>query len=90
VNNANARPTIRRTANSAHAHGPRRRQSRWALWALVFPLFFLAIISMGVYFMFHRKMEFFRPGHESGLPDSTVQRTVALRTDDPSWGVFPR
>lgn len=51
---------------------PRRRRERWALAALLFPLFFTAVVGTGVYLMFHRQLGFFRPAHATGSRDSAA------------------
>ena len=34
---------------------------RWAIAALLFPLFFCAVVGVGVYLMFHRNLGYFKP-----------------------------
>jgi hypothetical protein len=46
-----------------------RRRRRWAIGAMLFPLFFTTVIAIGLIAMLYRHMEIFRPGHSSaGAP----------------------
>jgi len=81
-------PTVirRPSANGSALEAKRRRQSRWVLWALAFPLLFLIVVSIGVYLMIHRRMEFFRPGHESSAISLKIERTSLSQAFEPLWG----
>jgi hypothetical protein len=49
-----------RTESAGDARRTRRRR-RWAIVAVLFPLFFLMVILLGLAAMYYRHMEFFRP-----------------------------
>ena len=50
------------------SRGPARRRRNWAIWALLFPLIFTAVIAIGLAAMFYRHMEIFRPSHAAAGP----------------------
>ncbi len=50
-----------------------RRRNRWALFALLFPLIFTAVISIGLFFMWQRHMSLFKPSPSGWLPLAGAQ-----------------
>jgi hypothetical protein len=69
--------------NPEHARDPGARRTRlidgrpedrhrWALAALAVPLFFCAVVALGVYLMFHRQMGVFKPAHMGRGPDGSA------------------
>jgi len=75
-------------SESAREALARRRRRRWAIGAMLFPLFFFMVIAIGIAAMYYRRMEIFRPGHSSaGAPPCCAllnqagagQRETALR-----------
>jgi len=60
-----------------------RRRRRWAVLAVLFPLFFLMVIGVGVAAMYYRRMEFFKPPAVGALPVDRALGAAAARA--PRW-----
>ena len=78
-------------AETAAACRRRRRRRRWALLAILFPLFFLAVIALGVAAMYYHRMEFFRPppvGGRSAGDRALVQMRVLAPMPRPAVGTL--
>jgi hypothetical protein len=54
-----------------------RRLRRWAILAVLFPVFFLVVIGIGVAAMYYRRMEFFKPPAVGALPAQVVAHVAA-------------
>ncbi len=57
----------------------RRRRRRWAVVAVLFPLFFLLVIALGIAAMAWRHMEFFRPSPASNRAAAPAVSAQTLR-----------